>query len=243
MVAILKLLLACSYGAFVTLLTLIIVYTKDEFSNNFITATYNNALTVTICCISILFSIFMFSRILLHGISLPVPTLQNFFQAIDTELNSQNCSSFKAYLHALVISHSITVITAIVTFSLTCQYKSCYTVSSPLYAIVLIYLHAILLGFLIRGLEITYYYVCCCDYLFNNNNSHEHEQATTTTMCITYETVQKLWTTKETNCTICNTVFGAETVVKMISSCGHFFHEECIRKLDDQCPVCCKIEK
>jgi len=157
-----------------------------------------------------------------------------------------------------------TLVCALVSFGYHCSYGSaCYTITSPLYFLVVFWLHLVFFAVAVCILVILWalfsqlWWICRCDDL-------RQQQPTTQTQArytaiieekppvvvvtgdtfLTFDSVNQLHTRqKDTKCSICHTDYTGKDTVEVLKGCSHYFHKECIgawkkKKADSTCPVC-----
>ncbi len=145
----------------------------------------------------------------------------------------------------------------------------CYTITSPLYIVVLIHTQLVFLaggitalvflGFLLYGMFICCECeeLCCCFTSTNSNNNNNnnpivpaHQETDKLNITVdngdymTFKNVDDLnKRQKDSQCGICHIDYIPDAQVKVLKTCSHYFHKECIdvwfqQKSNNVCPVC-----
>ncbi len=218
-------------------LAFLIQYSNYELENDIIVG-YNNGLPTIIMNVFNLASLLFIIRALLQEVYAP-PNINPDFQFIMGWI----------YIPAQIA----TFVSAFVSFGYNCHYtNACYTVVSPLYGLVLVYMHLIFLAVAISAL-LGLGCLCRIDYLIASDNQQQPAQYGSVsqvnkdipaTNYLKFKTVQNLYSRqKDTTCSICSIDYTEKDTVELLKNCSHYFHKECIdtwkkTKPDSTCPIC-----
>ncbi len=213
----------------ITTLTLLILYSNYELENH-IVIDHNNGPAVIATNVLILLATIILIRLVLHEIYSSHISNSNYPVILGTMASATG---------------SAIIISSYVSLGYNCHYSlPCVTIISPLYAHALIYasvMSLIIVVDVIAGLLLGFNFLCRCQDLCNK--ATDQEEDLDTNIHLSYDSVQKLHTNKLDQCAICKTTYNTDSQLKMISSCGHHFHKDCMTADNNNCPVCQIVEK
>jgi hypothetical protein len=227
----------------------LIAYSRYELDNHIINGVgtpdnYNNGVPVILMNVSNLVSTLFFARALFQIVYKPSPYNQQ---------GQYDCTDFEVIYYNIAGWGQIAVgICAFVAFGYNCHYSfPCYTVVSPLYLLVLIYVHMIFLIAVIATaflLTVGLWQLCQCSDIFFSQQQNNDPKVDTEPLLINvhmkYESVSTLKKRDtDSKCSICHGDYIATDIIEVMKNCSHYFHKDCIdtwfkKHVECTCPVC-----
>ncbi len=219
----------------------LVIYSRYELDNDII-IDYNNGVPTIIMNVFNLASLLLIIRTILQEMFAP-NSLVGFHDTMQCFYGSAQLATF---------------VSAFVSFGVNCHYtNACYEIVSPLYGLVLLYVHLVFLAVSVLILKCIGY-MCMCQVLFkahnNNNRRQGYAQIPTIqnpqnvrvvhTNLLTFKGIKNLQSRqKDTVCSICSIEYTDKDILEVLKNCAHYFHKDCIgvwkrQKPDASCPVC-----